>query len=100
MKLSSDFRSELRLFAFYLANGTLEPEILPGTLDYSDVLGEASALEQIFAIWANVLELDESGKVTNAAQASRRAAQYIRSLVDSSFAVQPPFEDSELDLHI
>jgi hypothetical protein len=100
LKLSEDVRSELRFFAFYLANGTLHSDILPGTQNYSSILSEASALEQIFAIWANVLELDESGKVTNAAQASRRAAQYIRSLIDGSYFVEPPFEDWELDLHI
>jgi len=98
MKLSDDVRAALRLFAFYLANGTLDADILPSTLTYLDVLGEASALEQIFAIWANVLELDSTGKVTNAQQASRRSAQYVRSLIDNSFVVEPPLEDWELEL--
>lgn len=97
MRLSNDLRAELRLFAFYLANRTLCLEVLRG-LDYSPIFSEASALEQAVAIYANVLILDESGKVLNAAAAQHRAAQYIRSFIDPAYEVQPPFEDWELEL--
>ena len=98
MKLSREIRTELRLFAFYLANSTLDSEILPSTKSYSEIFNEPSAVEQLFAIWANVLEIDDRGRVSNAAHASRRTAQYIRSFLDSSYKVEPPFEDWETEL--
>ena len=98
-KLSHDISAELRLFAFYLANGTLCLEILDG-IDYSDVFGQPSALEMIFAIFANTLEIDENGKVLNAAHCHKRIAQYIRTWFDRNYIVEPPFEDWETELHL
>jgi len=100
LKISEPVRAELRLFAFFLANRSLDAECLPASIDYSDIFSEASSLEQVFAIWANVIEINEDGEVRNARDASRRAAQYIRSFVDSSFVVEPPFMDWELTLHV
>ena len=100
MKLSPDVRAELRLFAFYLANRSLNLEILPVGIDYAELFRDASAVEQVFALWANVVELDENGKVTNAEVASRRAAQYVRAFVDTTYSVEPPFQDWELELHL
>jgi hypothetical protein len=97
MRLSNDIRAELRLFAFYLANRTLCLEVLRG-VDYSPIFSEPSALEQAVAIYANVLDLDEMGKVRNAEVAQHRAAQYIRSFLDPMYEAQPPFEDWELEL--
>lgn len=97
MQLSKRLRAELRLFAFYLANRTLCLEVLRG-VDYTSIFSEASALEQVIAIYANVLDLDETGNVRNAGTAQRRAAQYVRSFLDPTYEVQPPFEDWELEL--
>jgi hypothetical protein len=46
-------------------------------VDYSCVFQEPSVLEREYAIYANVLEFDESGQVVNARYAEHRAAQYI-----------------------
>jgi hypothetical protein len=100
LKINVTVRAELRLFAFFLANRTLDAECLSASIDYSSIFNEASSLEQVFAIWANVIEIDEDGVVRNAGNAARRAAQYIRSYVDSSFIVEPPFEEWELALHM
>jgi hypothetical protein len=97
---TADLSAELRLFAFYLVNRTLEPDVLPSDLDYSSIFDEPSALEMVFAIWANVITLDENGKVGNAARASRRAAQSIRLFVEPGYVVEPPFEEWEIELHI
>jgi hypothetical protein len=67
-------------------------------VDYSCVFTQPSALEQIYAIYANVLELDESGQVINAKHAERRAAQYILQYVTGRQA-EPPFENWELALY-
>ena len=98
MKLGDELRGHLRMFAYFLANRTLDLEILPGNLDYSAIFEEPSALEQVFAIWINIVELDDSGGVLNSAMANRRVAQYIRSYIDSKYVVVPPFTDSETEL--
>jgi hypothetical protein len=60
---------------------------------------EPSAIEQAYAIFANVLEIDENGKVTNLKHAEKRATDYLRSYCDRSFRPEPPFEDWEVALH-
>ena len=99
-KLGNDISAELRLFAFYLSNGTLGMEILKG-INYTDrILNEPTALEMIFAIFANVLEIDENGKVLNGEVVQKRVAQYIRTWFDRNYVVEPPFEDWETELHL
>jgi hypothetical protein len=67
-------------------------------IDYSAIFREPSALEQTYAIFANVLEIDESGQVTNAKYAERRAAQFILQYVTGRQA-DPPFQDWEVALY-
>jgi hypothetical protein len=70
-------------------------------IDYSCIFEEPSALEQAYAIFINVLEVDDMGKVTDADNAQLRAAQYIRSYVQGEdYQVDPPFEDWEVALHV
>lgn len=92
-------RSPTRLFAFYVGNRTLALDLLEGFdyLDPSDP-GLASMLEMTFAIFLNVLEVDDEGMAVNAGQAMHRAAQYLRSYCDPTYAVDPPFADWEVDL--
>lgn len=97
-KLSNDVNGALRTFAFWLANGTVGHQLLEG-VDYTCIFKEPSALEQVMAIFANVIELDEHGHVLNAKYAEQRAAQYIRSYVDGQYKVQPAFEDWEIQLY-
>jgi len=66
-QLSEDVRSALRFFAFYLANGTLVLDLL-GDFDYRSVVMEyGSGLEQVFAIFANVLDVNEAGQAPTTA---------------------------------
>lgn len=97
-KLSEDVRYDLRMFAFFLANGTIDPEIIEvDGNDYDEIFSDSTCLQRVFAIWGNLLEIDESGDTLNSGQAKRRAAQYIRSYIDSSYIVEPPFEEWELE---
>ena len=97
-QLPEDVRSACRFFAFFLANGTLELDLLDG-IDYRPALMEfGSALEQAVAIFVNVLDVDSDGRVTNGAVAKRRAAQWIRRYCDPEYVVEPPFEDWEVEL--
>ncbi|RYF26319.1 MAG: hypothetical protein EOO42_01760 [Flavobacteriales bacterium] len=97
MKLSNSFSGALRTFAYFMASGN--QHTLNG-IDYLSLYGnEPSAIEQVFAIYANVIELDDDGQVTNARYAEKRATDYLRSYIDSSFKVEPPYEDWEIELH-
>jgi hypothetical protein len=55
-------------------------------------------MEQAYAIFANVIELSDNGTPTNAQHAEHRAAQYIRSFCDSTYVVDPPFGNWEVEL--
>ena len=95
--LSPSFSGALRTFAYFMSSGT--HYLLEG-VDYLPLYGsEPSAIEQVYAIFANVLEVDESGQVLNAQHAQKRATDYLRAYCDRSFKVEPPFEDWELALH-
>lgn len=97
MKLSNSFSSALRKFSYFMASGT--QNTLEG-IDYLSLYGEEpSAIEQVYAIFANVIELDEKGNVINAKYAEKRATDYLRFYFDSSFKVEPPYECWELELH-
>ncbi|MBL3658778.1 DUF7677 family protein [Fulvivirga sediminis] len=97
MKLSNSFSGALRTFAYFMASGTHYQ--LEG-INYLDLYGEEpSAIEQAFAIYANVIELDEDGNVLNAKYAEKRATDYIRSYCDPTFEVNPPYQNWEIELH-
>ncbi len=97
MKLSNSFSGALRTFAYFMASGS--QNTLEG-VDYLSLYGEEpSAIEQVFAIYANVIEMDKTGKVLNAKYAEKRATDYLRSYCDSNFKVTPPYEDWELTLY-
>lgn len=96
-KLSPSFSGALRTFSFWVANRTLGAPLLEG-VDYSCIFEEPSALEATYAIFANVIELDDDGKVLNAKWAEHRAAQFVLQYVTGK-AAEPPFEDWECALH-
>ena len=76
MKLSQEFSSALRTFAYFMASGT---HYMLKDVDYLRLYGsEPSAIEQVFAIFANVVELNDEGEVTNFTYAQRRATDYLK----------------------
>jgi hypothetical protein len=97
-RLSPAVSGAFRVFSYYLANRTLALEILD-EVDYDCIFVEASALELVYAIFANVLEVGADGEILNASHAERRAAQWIRSYVDRSYRVEPALESWETALH-
>ncbi len=96
-KLSHSFSGALRTFSFWIANRSVRHPLLEG-IDYSCIFEDPSALEQAYAIFANVIELDSDGNVLNAKWAEHRAAQSILHYV-KGIAPEPPFEDWEVALH-
>lgn len=68
-------------------------------VEYLSLYGnEPSAIEQVFAIYANVIELDEHGIVLNAKYAEKRATDYLKAYCESGFEVTPAYEDWEVEL--
>ncbi len=63
-------------FALWVANGSVGHPLMEGT-DYSDVLSDPSCMEQVFAVFGNVLRLDADGEPLNFRHAQRRAALYL-----------------------
>jgi hypothetical protein len=97
VKLSHSVSGALRTFAYFMSSGT--HDMLEG-VEYLDLYGEEpSAIEQVFAIYANVLEMDKNGQVLNAKHAEKRATDYLRFYCDPNYEVSPPFEDWEIELH-
>ncbi|MCW3125724.1 MAG: hypothetical protein JWO03_1382 [Bacteroidetes bacterium] len=97
MKLGNSFSAALRTFAYFMASGTHSN--LKG-VSYLELYGEEpSAIEQAYAIYANVIELDEKGNVLNAEYAEKRATDYLRSYCEPGYIVSPPYEDWELTLY-
>ena len=96
-RLSIYFSGALRQFAFFMASGT--HHMLEG-IDYLSLYGEEpSAIEMVFAIFANVIELDEEGKVVNYEYAQKRATDYLRQYCDPNFTVSPEYEDWDTALY-
>jgi hypothetical protein len=99
VKLSHSVSGALRTFSYWVANGTLGQPLLED-IDYRWILSEEpSALEQVYAIFANVLEMDDNGQVVNAKYAERRVAQWLRQYIDPTFEIVPPLADWEIALH-
>jgi hypothetical protein len=97
MKLSSSVSGAVRTFAYFMSSGT--HSMLEG-IDYLPLYGnEPSAIEQVYAIFANILEVDEDGQVLNATYAQKRATDYLRAYCDPNFKVDPPFASWETALH-
>jgi len=67
----------IRRFAGWVTRGSAGHPILEG-INYWDAVRESpSQLETCFAIFANVLELDDHGDPVNEKQAERRAATWL-----------------------
>ncbi|URZ07496.1 DUF7677 family protein [Clostridium felsineum] len=97
-KLSNSFSGALRTFSFWIVNGTVGYPLLDG-IDYSCIFDEPSMMEQAYAIFANVIEMDDDGNVLNAKYAEKRAAQFIRSYVDDDYIIEPPLKELEVKLY-
>lgn len=98
-KLSPAFSGALRTFSYWMATGSVGLPLLEGVEYRQKMLEEPGLMEMAYAIFANVLELDEQGEPVNAKYAEYRAAQHIRSYCQQGYEVVPPFEPWEQELH-
>jgi len=90
----------VRLFSFWIANGTMGLPLLD-KIPYKDkLLDEPSALETVYAVFINNLKFDAEGKVTNARYAERRAARYIQVYFGGELnGEEPELEVWEVELY-
>lgn len=96
-KLSPYFSGALRQFAYFMSSGS--HYMLEG-IDYVSLYGEEpSAIEMVYAIFANVIEMDDEGKVVNYEYAQKRATDYLRQYCDRNFSVEPAYEEWEITLY-
>jgi len=95
--LSSSFSGALRTFAYFMASGS--HDMLEG-IDYLSLYGEEpSAIEMVFAIYTNVIEMDEKGQVLNVKYAEKRATDYLRAYCDPDYKVTPVYQSWEVSLY-
>jgi hypothetical protein len=99
-KLAHGASGALRRFAGWVARGSVGHPLLDG-IDYRDDLRDSpSQMETLFAIFANVLELDDDGEPVNEKHAERRAAAWLYQYCTGSLPPgEPELESWEVALH-
>lgn len=96
-QLHASVRAAIVDFAYTLGNGTLDGGGLLHGVDYrGDFQKNPNELQLVFAVFTNVLRVDDDGKVVNAAEAGQRAAAVVRRYHQPSFVIQPPLADWEI----
>ena len=104
--LSEEVRGDLRLFAFFVGNGSLfasHHDIDIEDLKYSGLLlRRDDTIGQLFAIYLNVLPSDRAAIVqrTVGLEADYRASQWLRQACDPGYLILPPLEPWELSLKV
>ncbi|MFJ6195082.1 hypothetical protein [Micromonospora sp. NPDC092111] len=76
-RLSEDASGAIRRFAGWVARGSVGYPMLEGINYWDELKDSPSQMETCFAIFANVLELDEHGIPINEKHAERRAATWL-----------------------
>ncbi len=76
-RLSPGASGAIRRFAGWVARGSVGHPMLEGINYWDELKDSPSQMEICFAIFANVLELDEHGNPTNEKYAERRAAAWL-----------------------
>ncbi len=76
-QLSHGASGAIRRFAGWVARRSLGHPILEGINYWDELKDSPSQMETCFAIFANVLELDEHGEPINEKHAERRAATFL-----------------------
>ena len=84
-KLSESLNNAYCSFSLWFANGSVGDPVLRG-LDYRVIFTEPSGLQQAFAVYGNVLRMDDAGNVLNAKKAEMRAAQWIRQYIQKDMS--------------
>jgi hypothetical protein len=93
--ISPDVKKHLQLFVKYYKTNTLPylvENVLNNSIDYQkELLKKNIQVSTIYSVYLNNLKVNSSGMVLNHTQAMTRAAQKIRSILDSNYKANPKF---------
>lgn len=99
-RLSHGTSGAMRRFAGWVARGSVGHPMLDGINYWDELKDSPSQMEICFAIFANVLELDEHGDPINEKYAERRAATYLYRYCTGHLPPgEPDLEPWECDLY-
>lgn len=87
----------LRTFAGWVARGTVGHPLVDHVDYWSVMRDEPSLMEITFAIFMNVLLIDDEGRPTNAREAEARAAMWVRQYC-TGVPADPPLASWEVEL--
>jgi hypothetical protein len=76
-RLSHGASGAIRRFAGWVARGSVGHPMLDGIDYWAELADSPSQMETCFAIFVNVLELDDQGEPINEKYAERRAATWL-----------------------
>ncbi|WP_245687316.1 DUF7677 family protein [Streptacidiphilus griseoplanus] len=98
--LSSGASGAIRRFAGWVARGSVGHPLLQGINYWDELEDSPSQMETCFAIFVNVLELDEHGEPINEKYAERRAATFLHRYCTGQLPPgEPELEPWECALH-
>lgn len=100
VRLSQGASGAIRRFAGWVARGSVGYPMLEGINYWDELKDSPSQMETCFAIFVNVLELDEYGNPINEKYAERRAATFLYQYCTGKLPPgEPDFESWEVELH-
>lgn len=98
--LSPGASGALRRFAGWVARGSVGHPLLEGIDYWDDLKDSPTQMETCFAIFANVLELDDQGEPVNEKYAERRAATWLHQYSTGRLPDgEPELDDWEVALY-
>ena len=99
-KVTPGTSGAIRRFAGWVARGSVGHPMLEGINYWDELRDSPSQMETCFAIFANVLELDDSGEPVNEKYAETRAASWIYQYCTGTLPPgQPKLEAWEVQLY-
>jgi hypothetical protein len=99
-KISHGASGAIRRFAGWVARGSVGHPMLEGINYWDELRDSPSQMETCFAVFVNVLELDDSGRPVNEKHAEKRAATWIYQYCTGKLPPgQPELEPWETELY-
>jgi hypothetical protein len=96
-KIHPSVVAEFRLFGFYLSSGLLAPNTAPEK-KLESLFASTELAEMLFGVFANALEVDESGGLINPGAAQLRASDFVSCFGETKGIHGMIFDSHELGL--
>ncbi|WP_045876663.1 hypothetical protein [Pseudofrankia sp. DC12] len=100
VRMSHGASGAVRRFAGWVARGSVGHPLMDGIDYWTELAESASQMETCFAIFMNVLELDDQGEPINEKYAERRAAVFLYQYCTGELPPgEPELEGWEVELY-